>query len=77
MDEYVWWKQYREANDLDDIRLEEYKTHIYDWTEKAFIKWKERGDGAGELKKKHQAEAKTNYCWVCKMVQDQVRPWKG
>ena len=38
VNEYRFRKQYWEANDLDDIRLEEYETHIYDKTEKLFLK---------------------------------------
>ena len=72
VDEYISWEQYWEANDLDDISLEEYKMRIYDRTEKAFIKWREREGRAGELKEKHQAEAKTNYFRVYKKVQNQV-----
>ena len=41
VDEYIFWKQYEEANDLDDVRLEEYEIHIYDKMEKVFLKWRE------------------------------------
>ena len=41
VDEYIFRKQYEEANDLDDIRLEEYEIHIYDKIEKVFLKWRE------------------------------------
>ena len=34
---YIYRKQYWEANDLDDIRLEEYEMHIYGKTEKVFL----------------------------------------
>ena len=37
VNEYIYRKQYREANDLDDIRFEEYEMHIYDRMEKAFL----------------------------------------
>ena len=49
--------------------------HIYNKTEKAFVKWREGADRTGELKKKHQVDVKTDNCRVCKKVQDQVRPW--
>ena len=46
------------------MRLEEYEMHIYDKTEKAFLKWREGADGAGELKKEHQVDVKTEYCII-------------
>ena len=75
VEEYTLWEQYWEANDLDDIRLEVYEMHIYSKTEKAFLKWRDEADGAGEVKKEHQIDLKTEYCRVCKKVQDQMRPW--
>ena len=36
--EYLYRKQYWEANNLDDLRLDEYEMHIYDKKEKAFVK---------------------------------------
>ena len=51
VNEYIYRKQYWEANDLDNIRLEEYEMHIYDKREKASLKWKEGTDGAAELEK--------------------------
>ena len=66
VNEYIFRKQYCEANDLDDIRLEEYEIHTYGKTEKVFLKWREGADGAGELKKERQEDAKTDYCRVCK-----------
>ena len=43
--------------DLDDIRLEEHQIHIYDKTEKAFLKQSEEGlNGAGSLKKEFLVE---------------------
>ena len=77
VEEYIWREQYWEANDVDDIRLGEYEMHVYDREEKAFIKWREGRDEAGELERKYQTEAKTNYCRVCKKLQDRVRPWTG
>ena len=74
MEEYTLREQYWDANDLDDMRLEEYEMHIYDKTEKAFLKWREGADGAGELKKEHQVDVKTEYSRVCKKVQDQMQP---
>ena len=64
VEEYIWREQYWEANDMDDIRLEEYEMHVYNREEKAFIKWREGRDRSGELEKKIQAETKTNYCRV-------------
>ena len=64
VEEYIWREQYWETNDVDDIKPEEYEMHVYDREEKAFIKWSEERDGARELKRKYQAEAKTNYCRV-------------
>ena len=34
--------------------------------QKVFLKWREGADGAGELKKERQEDAKTDYCRVCK-----------
>ena len=70
VEEYTLREQYWDANDLDNMRLEEYEMHIYDKTEKAFLKWREGADGAGKLKKEHQVDVKTEYCRVCKKVQD-------
>ena len=75
VNDYVYWKQYWEANDLDDIRLEEYEMHIYGKTEKVFLKWGEGADGAGEFKKERQENVKTEYCRVCQTLQHQVRLW--
>ena len=48
VEEYIHRKQYEEANDIDDIRMGEYKLHIYDKTRRAYVKWCEEGpDGAG------------------------------
>ena len=48
---------------------------IFDKTKRVSRKWRERADGAGELKKERQAEAKTGYCRVYKNLQHQVRLW--
>ena len=72
---YLYRKQYWEANDLDDIRFEEYEMHIYDRKEKAFLKWTEGTDGAGKVEKEVQKDVKTEYCRVCKNVQHQVQLW--
>ena len=61
-------KKYWKANNLDDIRLEEYEMHIYDKTEKVFLKWREGADGAEELKKERQEDVKTEYCRVCRTL---------
>ena len=47
---------------------------IFDKTKKVSRKWRERADGAGELKER-QAKAKTGYCRVYKNLQHQVRLW--
>ena len=70
--EYIYRKQYWEANDLDDIRFEEYEMHIYARREKAFLKWREWTDGAEEVEREHQEDIKTEYCRVCKNVQHQL-----
>ena len=70
---YIYRKQYWEANDLDDIRLEEYEMHINGKTEKVFLKWREGAEGAGELKKERQKDVKMEYCRVCQTLQHQVR----
>ena len=57
VEEYILREQYWEGNDLDDMQLEEYEVHIYDKTEKAFVKWREGAEGAGELKKENQVDA--------------------
>ena len=46
VNEYTYQKQYGEANDLDNIRFEEYDMHIYKRREKVFLKWREGTDGA-------------------------------
>ena len=38
VNEYIYRKQYWEANDLDDIMFEEFEMHIYDRREKVFLK---------------------------------------
>ena len=43
VDIYIYRKQYEEAHDLDDIRLEEYEIDVCDKTQKAFLKWSEEG----------------------------------
>ena len=75
VNEYIYWKQYWEVNDLDNIRLEEYDMQIYDRREKVFLKWRETTDGAGELEKQCQEDVKIEYCRVCKNLQYQVRLW--
>ena len=49
--EYVYWKQYWEANNLVDMRFKEYQRHIYDKKEQAFLKWREGTDGAAKMEK--------------------------
>ena len=66
VNEYIYRKQYWEANDLDDVRLEEYEMHMYDKKEKVFLKWRETADGAGELEKERQENVKTELCRICK-----------
>ena len=66
VNEYIYREQYWEANDLDNIRLEEYDMHIYDRREKVFLKWRETTDGAGELEKQCQEDVKIEYSRVCK-----------
>ena len=73
--EYLYRKQYWESNDLDDMRFEEYEMHIYDKKEKAFLKWRERTDGAGKMEKEGKKDVKTEYCRVCKFVEHQVQLW--
>ena len=66
VNEYIYREQYWEANDLDNIRLEEYDMHIYDRREKVFLKWRETTNGAGELEKQCQEDVKIEYSRVCK-----------
>lgn len=75
VDEYIFGKQYKEANDLDDIRLEEYGIHIYDKTQTLFLKWSEGSDGAGRLKEESLLEAKIENWTVCKKLRHQVQLW--
>ena len=51
VNQYIYRKQYWEANDLDDTRLEEYEMYRYGKREKVFLKWRETADGVGELRK--------------------------
>ena len=73
--EYLYRKQYWEANNLDEMRLEEYELHIYDKKEKAFVKWRKGSNGAGKMEKEHQKDVETEHCRVCKVVQYQVELW--
>ena len=73
--EYVYRKQYWEANDLDDMRFEEYELHIYDKKEQALLKWREGTDEAGKMEKEGKKDVKTEYCRECKIVQHQVQLW--
>ena len=75
VDEYIFRKQYKEANDLDDIRLEEYGIHIYDKTQTLFLKWSEGSDGAGRLKEESLLETKIEKWTVCKKLRHQVQLW--
>ena len=58
VDEYIFRKQYKEANGLDDIRMGEYEVHIHAKTRGTYGKWYEEGpDGAGVLKEDRYTEA--------------------
>ena len=74
VEEYIFRKQYKEANDLDHIRLGEYQIHVYDNMRKSFGKWTEEGpDGTGVLKVEQPVEARImGNCAVCNRLQHQM-----
>ena len=72
VDEYIFRKQYEKVNALDDIRMGDYEIHVYDKTQKAYLKWREEGpDGTELLKEDQHVEAKlSDTCAVCKGLQE-------
>ena len=50
--EYLYPEQYWDANDLDDLRFEEYEMHIHGKKEKSFLKSREGQMGQGRWKRR-------------------------